>query len=273
MQPQDDSKFQLGRHNAGIIPAVVLIGIGALFLLNNLNIFHVENWTQFWPVLLIAVGLVRLVESQFSGGRLMGGIMIAVGGLLLVDTLGYVHLNWEDMWPVLLIGLGVLMLFNRLTVGTGPFFGPWGGAGRGTWRGTGRGAWGGTWSGAGMQSPSAGAPEMHEGMLNEFVMFGGVERKVTTDDFQGGQIAATFGGGEIDLRRAGIRGDSAMVEVNATFGGVEFKVPPNWIVISQIVAVFGGVENKTTQPPADIPGVKRLYIKGSAIFGGVTIKN
>ena len=263
MQPQDDNRFQWKRHNAGMIPAIILIGIGALFLLNNLNILHVDNWGQFWPVLLIAFGLVRLVDSQYSGGRVMGGVMIGVGGLLLADTMGYLRLNWEDMWPLILIGVGVLMLWSRLTPGPPPWQGQWRGQGQG--QGQGWGQW--------HHRTTVDSGEMHEGTLNEFAMFSGVERKVTTDDFRGGQISATFGGVEIDLRKAAMRGDSAGVEVNATFGGVEFKVPPNWIVIAQVVAVFGGVENKSVQPPADAPGVKRLYLKGSAVFGGVTIKN
>ena len=56
-------------------------------------------------------------------------------------------------------------------------------------------------------------------------------------------------------------------------GGVEFKVPQNWIVVGQMVAMFGGFGNKSVLPSADMPGVKRLYIKGSAVFGGVGVKN
>ncbi len=257
MQPHDDFRFQWNRNNAGIVPAVVLIAIGGLFLLNNLNILHVDNWMQFWPVLLIAFGLVRLVDSQYSGGRVMGGIMVGVGGLLLADTLGFLRLNWDDLWPLALIGVGILMLWNRLTPGGAAWQESW--SRRGTY--------------ASSQARSAQTGEMPEGVLNEFAMFSGVERKVTTQDFRGGQVTATFGGVEIDLRRAWMQGDSASVEVNTTFGGAEFKVPPNWIVIAQVVAIFGGVENKAVQPPADAPGVKRLFIKGSAIFGGVTIKN
>ena len=57
------------------------------------------------------------------------------------------------------------------------------------------------------------------------------------------------------------------------FRSVEIRVPQNWIVIAQLAAVFGGVENKSLQPPPEMPGVKKLYLRGSAIFGGLTIKN
>jgi predicted membrane protein len=82
-----------------------------------------------------------------------------------------------------------------------------------------------------------------------------------------------FGGVEVDLRRAGMRGDSAVIDVSAMFGGVEFKIPQNWAVVPSVAAIFGGFSNKSVQPSADAPGVKRLYIKGSAVFGGVEVKN
>ena len=113
----------------------------------------------------------------------------------------------------------------------------------------------------------------HEGELNDYAIFGGVERKVTTDDFRGGHVSAMFGGVEVDLRRAGMRGDSAVVDVSAMFGGVEFKVPQNWAVVPSVAAIFGGFSNKSVQPNGDMPGVKRLFIKGSAVFGGVEVKN
>jgi hypothetical protein len=220
---------------------LIVIGIGMLFLLNNLNIFFIHDIWRYWPGILIAVGLVKMVDSPLSSGRVTGGILVGVGALFLADNLGFLNLTWGNFWPLVLIGAGLVMLWSRLAPPP-----------------------------AGAASIPAGA---HEGVLNEYAIFGGVERKVTTDDFRGGQVSAMFGGVEIDLRRAGMRGDSAVIDVNSMFGGVGFKIPQNWIVIGQIVAIFGGFGNKAVQPSADMPGVKRLYIKGSAMFGGVEVKN
>jgi hypothetical protein len=239
MQPHEDWR---SRGNIpGIVPALIVIGIGMLFLLNNLNIFFIHDIWRYWPGILIAVGLVKMVDSPLSSGRVTGGILVGVGALFLADNLGFLNLTWGNFWPLVLIGAGLVMLWSRLAPPP-----------------------------AGAASIPAGA---HEGVLNEYAIFGGVERKVTTDDFRGGQVSAMFGGVEIDLRRAGMRGDSAVIDVNSMFGGVGFKIPQNWIVIGQIVAIFGGFGNKAVQPSADMPGVKRLYIKGSAMFGGVEVKN
>jgi len=222
----------------GIVPAIVVIGIGVLLLLRNMDIVFVQDLWRFWPVILIAFGLVRLVEAHDSGSQVTGGVLVGAGALFLANTLGFLHLAWHDFWPLALIGAGIVMLYTRL-----------------------------------MPSRPLQTATDIEGSLNEYAVFGGVSRKLTTDDFRGGYASAMFGGVEIDLRRAAMRADSATVDVSAMFGGVEFKVPQNWIVVAQVSAIFGGVDNKCVQPAADMPGVKRLYVKGSAVFGGIEFKN
>src|SRR5450759_2372849 len=115
MQPPDDwHDWRGNRFNPGIVPAVIIIGIGLLFLLNNLNIFFIHDIWRYWPGILIAVGLVKMVDSPVSSGRITGGILIGVGVLFLADNLGFLNLTWENFWPLVLIGAGVLMLWSRL---------------------------------------------------------------------------------------------------------------------------------------------------------------
>jgi predicted membrane protein len=238
MQPPEH-RVQTIRANPGIIPALIVIGVGALFLLNNLNIVYVHDWWRFWPVILIAGGLAKLVDSPFDAGRNNGIVLVAVGGLFLLNTLGFIHLTWADFWPLILIGAGLLMLWSRLYTPV-------------------------------MVTPKSGG---EDGLLNLYAIFGGVERKVTTDDFRGGHISAMFGGVDLNLRRAGMRGESAVLDISAIFGGVDIKVPQNWIVVVEGASVFGGFSDKSAQPSPDTPGVKHLYLKGAAVFGGVGVKN
>ena len=66
MQRHDDWR---GQNNIpGILPALIVIGIGVLFLLNNLNIFYMHDIWRFWPVILIAAGLAKMVDSPYSNG-------------------------------------------------------------------------------------------------------------------------------------------------------------------------------------------------------------
>src|SRR5580765_2381012 len=101
------------RTNSGLVPGLILVGIGALFFLNNLHIIYIREWLAYWPVILIAVGVVKLVDSTFTGGRVAGGVLLGLGAIFLAQSLGFMQIRMRDMWPLILIGLGVLMLFQR----------------------------------------------------------------------------------------------------------------------------------------------------------------
>jgi predicted membrane protein len=99
---------------------------------------------------------------------------------------------------------------------------------------------------------------------------------VTTQDFQGGQITAVFGGVEIDLTDANMQADEATLDINAIFGGIEIRLPETWQVAFRGTPIFGGISDKTrirrSTDPSD-PRRKVLILSGAVIFGGVEIKN
>lgn len=240
MQPQDSRRAPRWGAHVSLVPALIVIAIGVLFLLGNLHIVYVNNWLAYWPVILIAIGLVKLVDSTFAGGRVAGALLMGAGGLILADNLGYLRVDIWELWPLFLIGAGLLMLANRV------------------W-------WPGSWFGP-RDAASA------DGEVNLVAIFGGSNRKFVGGDFRGGHLAAMFGGVNLDLRKAGMAGDSATLEVATIFGGSEIKVPENWMVVLEGVPIFGGFDDRTVQPPQG-PEVKRLLVKGVAIFGGVGVKN
>jgi hypothetical protein len=222
------------------IPALILIGLGAAFLLNNLHILPFHELFQYWPGLLIAVGVLRLVDSSYAHERAVGAILVLVGGFLLAGTLGFFYLSWSTVWPFLLIGAGLLMLVRRISLNTG-------------------------WPSAPGQVPLE--------WLHESAIFSGGKRRIK-GGFKGGQVDCIFGGFEINMRQAIISADSAELEINAIFGGAEIKVPESWEVVMRGTGVFGGFGDETAHPdPAAYPNPKRLIVKGAAIFGGVELKN
>ena len=230
-------------YQSGVVPGLILVGIGALFFLNNLHIIYVREWVAYWPVILIAAGIAGLVDNSFAGGRAGGAVLTAVGTILLARNLGYLDLRVRDLWPLLLIGLGLLMLFQR----------------------------------AGFIAEVRGWSDnqsVSENRLNLNAVFGGGKRKVVTPDFQGGTVSAVFGGFDINLRKADIAGDSAVMHVDTIFGGAEIKIPETWRADVQGVGIFGGYTDETVPPdPGHFPNPKRLIVKGTAVFGGVVVKN
>ncbi len=110
--------------------------------------------------------------------------------------------------------------------------------------------------------------------LHAEVVFSGTRQKLDTQDFLGGKVTAVFGGAEIDLRGAAMKREEVSIKAEAVFGGIELWVPAHWQTIVRGSGVFGGFEDKTF--PA-VPGTSanppRLVVTGSAVFGGVVVKN
>jgi hypothetical protein len=234
---------------------LILLLIGAVFLLNNLGVFYIEDVRKYWPALLIVAGVAHLFFSRHGRRSLvLSGMLVTIGGLLLANNFGYIHANvWEIVWPVMLIFLGILFLFRAR--GGGPSFaGP-------------------PSCGGGLGGSGTGASRANPNVLDEVAVFGGIQRRVDSQDFEGGELSSVFGGIELDMRGANTKKDEIVIEANAVFGGIELLLPDRWNVTVRGAGIFGGYEDKT-HPPAN-PAEKRphLTVTGSAVFGGVSVRN
>jgi len=107
--------------------------------------------------------------------------------------------------------------------------------------------------------------------VNSFNVFSGSEIASHSKQFQGGSIAAVFGGAEVDLRDA-LPGPGAELDVFAAFGGVEIRVPEGWQVITKGFPLFGGIENVTAKETL-APDAPILPVNATALFGGIEIKH
>jgi hypothetical protein len=102
-----------------------------------------------------------------------------------------------------------------------------------------------------------------------------VEKRLNSREFRGGRLQAIFGGIELDLRDAEMIETEAVIHANAIFGGIELRVPETWFVAARGQGVFGGFSDSTRySPPSDPEKPKKtLIILGTALFGGVEIRN
>ncbi len=102
-----------------------------------------------------------------------------------------------------------------------------------------------------------------------FILSGG-EFNFASKKLTGGKLTAIMGGGELDLRDAVMAGDEVIIDVFAFWGGIDLRVPKTWRVVVHATPFMGGIESKVSTT-AD--STKTLIIKGTAIMGGVEIKN
>lgn len=217
-----------------LVLGLLIVVVGVLFTLDNMGVVYAEDYLRYWPLGLIAIGLVKLWQAGHGQcGGFGGGLFVAAGSLLLLDSLEVMRVSLNQMWPMLLVLFGASMV----------------------WRGL-----------HGTRAASIDATDTISGIA----ILGGVKRGNNSRAFKGGDLTAIMGGCEIDLRRAAIDGEAA-IEVFAMWGGIEIRVPDDWTIINRVVPLLGGVEDKT-QPPTGAT-THRLVLRGFAIMGGIEVKN
>lgn len=241
----------------GMIIGLGVIAVGVLFLLRNVGIVYFDDLWQYWPVILIVVGLSKLANPHSASHVVRGLIIGSIGTIFLLRNLGYIYGDiWQYLWPGILIAVGLSILVKHLEAIHDP---------------------------ASASSPGSsslpgsgftGASTSSSNFLHTENVFSGTRQKIESQDFEGGKISVVFGGAEIDLRSAGTKREEITIKADAVFGGIELWVPAHWQTIVRGTGVFGSFEDKTF-PAAPGATVKapRLVITGGAVFGSVIVKN
>ena len=231
-----------------VLMGVLVIAVGLLFLLDNLDIIDVHDALAFWPLVFIFAGVAKLLDTSSRDGYLVGLAGIAVGVTMILHRLGIIYFSWRAAWPLILIGVGLMVVYRAMTGQRTAHSGMVVADGKDKLQDT---------SEAGSQTVDVTA------------VLGGFERRVRTQDFRGGEVTAVMGGCALDLRDASMTGE-AIIHVFAFWGGVTLKVPPDWTVVLEGTPILGGFEEKTIAPPDN---GKRLIVRGYAIMGGVEVRN
>lgn len=243
----------------GLFFPLILIALGVIFLLDQLNYIHAGRvFDYFWPVVIIIFGLSVLSGRRGRNHVAVGVVALGVGATMLGDRLGYWNFDIGRLWPVILILIGIALLFRPHDRGDrlrhahrrlGQIIAEQDAA----------------------RDQAADHAVDKEVFLDAVAVLGGYNRRITSQKFTGGRITAFFGGLQVDLTQADIAGPEAVVEITAFMGGAELRVPRGWEIDIQGQPVLGGFNDETQQMPA--AGAKRLVIRGTAFMGGVNIKN
>ncbi len=218
-----------------LILGVAIATAGLLFTLSNLHILRARDYLHYWPVVLVAIGLLHISQAKTTYGIVGGGIWILVGSAMLGNRLGFLDVNIWKLWPLILVLVGGRIVWQTLSVDAARE--------------------------RGVDTSSR---------VSAVAVMGGFDRKITSKEFQNGEITAFMGGGKLDLREAAPAGGQAVLNVFALMGGFEIIVPETWTVIVEVTPFMGGIEDNTRTPAN--PSA-RLVLRGFVMMSGVEIKN
>ena len=229
-----------GSHQGRIFWGLVLVILGTLFLLDRISGFDFGYLiSRYWPVIFIVLGLSMLIGSGFR--QLGPGFFFIVFGVFfLLAELDILEYNaWHYLWPAVIIVAGLwLLLRPRVRPG---------------------------WS-------ASKFPEIKDSDIDASAILSAMKRRIESQNFRGGRLTAVLGGMELDFTRAGLEGGKATIDATAMFGGIDIRVPRDWKVVMDVTPILGGAEDKHVNV-SDAEAKATLFIRGTAMFGGITVKD
>jgi len=240
--------FQFRNFLAGrILTAFFLILIGVLLLMPHFGYdWNLDFW-DFWPVILVIIGISSL-SGEKGKSRPMDGILWIVFGLLFLgSSLGFYHFRFHMIWPFLLIAAGTLLLSQHVRR-------------------------------SGVEPAREGEGNTTGGdALQAFWMLGGSRNRVDSRHFRGGNAAAFLSTGTVDLKNADFEKE-VVIDTLSFLGKIIIIVPDHWDISMQGMSLLGSMKDKTGEsvsirPKSKPAGSKRLVIKGLAFLGDVEVSN
>jgi predicted membrane protein len=217
-----------------LVAGLFIAAAGALLAADRFGLIDARPFWEYWPLLLIGIGLAKLFQPGSRGGAI---VLLALGTYFLLRTLDLIDVDLGDLAPFILLIVGLVLVVTALS----------------------------------RRHPSAAGQADSSSLVHAFAMLGGSNPVSNSAQFRGGTATAIAGACEIDLRQAAITGGEAVIDTFAFWGGIEILVPESWSVVLRGVPVLGSFEDKT-MPPAG-GSTQRLVVKGLAIMGGVEVKN
>lgn len=272
---------------------LIIILIGGLLLLDNLIPAIYIGWLFQWPMLLIIIGAVIGAKSGFENRS--SYILIGIGIFFLLSR----SLNFSIgpfIWPLILIFLGFFLIkgrskkrrrtYARPTPPTDDDF-SWDKRVKDDQEATEPSNPTDTVNSetenvtddtnkkqhfAEEEEYQRGFYENADDFIESTTIFGNGKHYVVSQNFKGGEIVNIMGGATINLMRADVKG-YATLEVVQLFGGTTIIAPSHWVIQPEMASIFGGIEDKRFHTPTVPDRTKVLYIKGTSMFGGITIKS
>ena len=201
--------------NRPLVPPRLILGIvtfvlGGLFLADSADLLRADSALAFWPVALLALGLVVVLQPD-TANRIVGALLLIAAVWLLLNAVGIWSYRFWQTWPYLLIVFGAWMIYRVHQMRE---------------------------------------RERKDGWLTGFAFLDRVDRHASSAPIAAGEFSAVGGECSVDLANARIGDTNAVVivDVFALFGRIALRVPAGWRVDTRVLPLIGKVDE--TQPPA-----------------------
>ena len=216
---------------------ILLIVVGALFLVGELVGFDIGDFFQdWWPGALILLGLAKLIGGR-TDERGSGIFLLVLGSIFLSGTLGFIY--WDtiwSLWPLILVYIGIKMM----------------------------------WRGNAVDAKIAEGKSSGDYVYVSTVL-GSQVRRITSKNFMGGRISSLLGGIEIDLNDAALAEGANVLRCSTLFGAIELRIPDGMNVEIKGTPILGSIDDKRRSPGESASDSTKLVLNTSIMFGAMEI--
>jgi hypothetical protein len=94
-----------------VVWGIFLIGLGVLLLLERTGTWASIGLAEWWPLILIVIGVTRLVDRRVGAAL----TMFLLGGWFLAVTSGWMGLTYGNSWSLVLVAVGAGIVVKALT--------------------------------------------------------------------------------------------------------------------------------------------------------------
>lgn len=222
---------------------VILLIIGGIWFANESGVSF-PIWMFGFHNVFLLIGIYKLFKNGYN--QFGAYVWILISLVLMLEH----FLSWEFrqyFLPLFLVVLGLTLIFNPIR---------W-------WRKR--------------NSNIESVDEINDkhaidNGVSIQVFMGGVQKTITSNEFQGGTIYCFMGGVEVFFANSTFQ-DSPIIEISNTMGGVELYLPANWEIKNNLSVYLGGVKDNRNKSKVESTSKKYIQLKGTVIMGGVEIKD
>jgi hypothetical protein len=97
------------KHNGKVIAGIIIVIIGGLLLIDQLNLFYIPGWLYSWPMWVIGYGLY--MGGKYNFRKPVWIWMIIIGSAFLFTE--NIHNADRIVWPIAIIGTGAWMVMRH----------------------------------------------------------------------------------------------------------------------------------------------------------------
>lgn len=182
----------------------VIVLVGLVLLLATTGLVEMRSVWGWIAALFVLIGVWALIRSEFR--NLVGPVMmIAIAGTFLLRNVGVIP---DDAigtwWPLFVVLFGLLLVVSRSRR---------------------------------RQRVRLDGQDADE--ITAVGVLGTDDRRVTSDQFAGGELVAVLGDVILDLRDADVRARPATVETVTVLADTEIRVPDEWDVRLETLTILG----------------------------------